>query len=85
MIVTGDFIDGSTATGLLIIIYSLTNDSDVHYISEDTDQNIDLSVSGLTGAQYVVSIFVVEKGLPFPRVVTSPKHVTVDSHEQEGL
>ena len=82
---TGDFIDGSTATGLLIIIYSLTNGSNVHYISEDTDQNIDLSVSGLTGAQYVVSTFVVEKGLPFPRVVTSPKHVTVDSHEQEGL
>ena len=47
--------------------------------------NIDLSVSGLTGAQYVVSTFVVEKGLPFPRVVTSPKHVTVDSLEQEGM
>ena len=84
---TGDFIDGSTATGLLIIIYSLTNDSNVHYISEDTDQmNMGLSVRGLTGAQYVVSTFVVDKGLPFPRVVTSPKHVTVqDSHEQEGL
>ena len=85
VIVTGDFIDGSTATGLLIIIYSLTNDTNVHYISEDTEQNIDLSVSGLPGAQYVVSTFVVEKGLPFPRVVTSPKHATVDSHEQEGL
>ena len=34
----GDFVDGSTATGVLLIIYSLTNDSDVHYIAKEKDQ-----------------------------------------------
>ena len=77
--VTSDFIDGSTATGLLIIIYSLTNDSDVHYIVGGHN-------SGLAGGEYSISVFVVEEnGLPFERVATSPKLVAVDRREHEGL
>ena len=70
---TGDFIDGSTATGLLIIIYSLTNDSDVHYIAGGHN-------SGLADSEYSISVFVVEEnGLPFERVATSPKLVAVET------
>ena len=84
--VTGDFIDGSTATGLLIIIYSLTSYSGVHYISEDTGsmlqqpRNVHISVPDLAGGEYSISVFVVEEnGLPFERVATSPKLVTVET------
>ena len=88
--VTGDFIDGSTATGLLIIIYSLTNDSDVHYIAggstSQQPRNVHVSVPGLAGGEYSISVFVVEEnGLPFERVATSPKLVAVDRREHEGL
>ena len=36
--VTGEFVDGFTATALLLIIYSLNNDSNVHYIDEHKEQ-----------------------------------------------
>ena len=82
---TGDFIDGSTATGLLIIIYSLTNDSDVNYITtggstSQQPRNVHVSVPGLAGGEYSISVFVVEEnGLPFERVATSPKLVAVET------
>ena len=81
---TGDFIDGSTATGLLIIIYSLTNDSDVHYIyiaegsTLQQSKSVDMNVTSVAGGVYVISVFVVEEnGLPFERVAMSPKLVAV--------
>ena len=82
--VTGDFIEGSTATGLLIIIYSLTNDSDVQYITGGSTlqqpRNVHVSVPGLASGEYGISVFVVEEnGLPFERVATSPKLVTVET------
>ena len=81
---TGDFIDGSTATGLLIIIYSLTNYSHVHYIAEDYEsqqrKSTDMNVTGLAGGEYSISVFVVEEnGRPFERVATSPKLVAVET------
>ena len=71
---TGNFIDGSTAIGLLVIVYSLTDDTDIHYLSGQVyDQMIEASVSGLTDSQYNVSIFVIEEnGLPFSRVAVLP-------------
>ena len=38
--VTGKIINGSTATGLLIIIYSLTNDSDHMYTTSQQPRNV---------------------------------------------
>ena len=35
---SGDFIDESTATGVFLIIYSLTNKSDVLYIAKEKEQ-----------------------------------------------
>ena len=81
--VTGDLIGGSTATGVFVIVYSLTNYSDVQYIAKQIEENsIRLDVTGLTGTKYGVSTFALENGLPFPRVVASPKTITVlNSHQ----
>ena len=79
----GNFIDGSTVTEVLLIIYSLTNESDIHYhaINKGNEQNnklnISINVTGLTGAKYGISVFALENCLPFPRVVTSPRTVIV--------
>ena len=86
--VTGELIDGSTATGALIIIYSLTNDSDVHYeiITAGPGKTINVSVVGLNGGEYGVSTFALENGgLPFTRVAALPKTVQVTGSEQKGL
>ena len=62
--ITGDFIEGSTATGVLLIVYSLvTNESDIHYhaITKQTEQsNISMNVTGLIGTEYGVSVFALE-------------------------
>ena len=82
--VTGDFINGSTATGLLIMVYSLTDDSDVNYIYNSYEQSIVASMTGLTGSQYGVSVFVVEEnGLPFSRVAAIPN--LIENSAQQGL
>ena len=79
----GKFIDGSIATGVLLIVYSLTNESDIHYhvIYKGNEQNnntsIKFNVTGLTGTEYGISVFAMETGLPFPRVVTSPRTAIV--------
>ena len=80
--VTGNFIDGSAAIGLLVIVYSLINDSDVHYLSGRVhSQMIEASVSGLTDTQYNVSIFVIEKnGLPLSRVAALPTLIMIKNN-----
>ena len=84
--VTSDFIDGSTATGVLLILYSPTNDSDIHYVLENYEQSrsIDINVTALTSTQYGVSTFVLDNDQVFPRVVALPEHVTVQSIGQTG-
>ena len=84
--VRGDVISGATATGVLVIVYSLSNFNDIHYIAEQTmGDSISLGVTGLTGTEYGVSTFPLEGEFPFPRVVTSPKNITVlNSHKGCG-
>ena len=83
--VRGDAISGATATGVLVIVYSLSNYNDLHYISERTEGNsISLDVTGLAGSEYGVSAFALENGLPLPGVVASPKNITV-LISREGL
>ena len=66
-----------------MIVYSLSNYNDPHYISEQTEGNsISLDVTGLTGPEYGMSAFALENELPLPGVVASPKNITVlISHE----
>ena len=81
--VTGELISGATATGVFVIVYSLTNFSDVHYIAKQTEgDSITLNVTGLTGAEYGVSTFAIENGLPLPSVVISPKNIAISSSHQ---
>ena len=81
--VRGDVISGATATGVLVIVYSLTNYNDVHYTAEPAGGNsISLDVTGLTGTEYGVSTFVLENGLPLLVVVASPKNITLQSSHQ---
>ena len=77
--VMGTWVDGSTATGALIIVYSLTNDSDVHYIATGLEQGIGVNVTELHGSRYGVSAFVLEDGVPFNRTVAMPKSVSLAS------
>ena len=77
---TGDFISGSLAIGVLVIIYSPNDDSNIHYrfISRQTDSALVTTVSGLPGGYYKASVFVVEnRGLPFNRSATAPRNVSV--------
>ena len=61
-----------------MIVYSLSNYNDLHYIFEQTKgDNISLDVTGLTGTEYGVSTFALENGLPLPGVVASPKNITL--------
>ena len=78
---TGDFITGSSAIGLLSIVYSPNNDYKIQYqfisrsdiISANT-----VSLSGFPCGHYKVSVFVVEaNGLPFNRSATVPRNVSV--------
>ena len=74
---TGDFIDGSTATGLLIIIYS-RNITEYQLVKRRV--NLEAVISGLLGGDYQVSVFVVkENGLPFSRTASKPKQITISS------
>ena len=86
--VTGDFVNWSSATGVFLIFYSFSNQSDVYYILQvlpEGNIKIDMTSTGLTGTRYGVSVFALEDGLPFPRVVTLPKNITVANNNDQGL
>ena len=86
--VTGELISGATATGVLVIVCSFNSSSsqDIHYIAKQAKENdrISINVTGLTGAEYGVSTFALENGLPFPRVVASPRNIAI-SNSLQGL
>ena len=85
-VTAGDFIQGSTATGLLVIIYSQSDDCNIQYInSKCPGQNVDITVAGLTSGQYGVSVFVLENGVPFLRVATLPRILNMDVLTQQGM
>ena len=79
--VTGDFIDDSTATGVLITVVNKTNTL-LHTITKKSGQNdVGGAIVGLTRGQYTVSVFVVDSdGVPFSRVAIKPRKVFVE-HE----
>ena len=80
--ITGDIISGSTSIGILIIVYSLINDSNIHYnFVEHTDlqqPRMYLVDVGLPAGRYEVVIFVVEEdGSPFSRAAAIPRSVQI--------
>ena len=75
---TGDFIDGSSAIGILIIVYSSDIDSNVYYQFIPRSDLPMSDMSGLSGGRYKVSIFVMgDSGLPFNESATVPRNVTI--------
>ena len=77
----GDFIPGSLAIGILIMIYSADNEStiDYHHIHRsNVHTKLNTSMTNLPSGQYKVSVFVVEgNGLPFSRSATTPKDISL--------
>ena len=65
----GDFVDRSGATGVLWMVFSLSNDSNIQYIyiaKQPEQRSISMDVTGLNGTEYGVSVFALENGVPFP-------------------
>ena len=75
---TGEFIERSTATGVLIAVLT-TSEIHFHLLSRDSwELELDGTITNLEGGQHIVSIFVLEESrLPFSRVATVPQSVSV--------
>jgi hypothetical protein len=78
--VTGNFVNGSTATAMLVIVYS-DRFSEVYYMSSppsSQEGRVMTNIGGLPFGSYKASVFVVEEnGLPFNRSATTPRSVSV--------
>jgi hypothetical protein len=83
--VSGVFVQGASAVGILIIVYRLdhVNLSSVYYFEalETTITNaITTTVTGLSDGHYGISIFILEdNGLPFHRSASAPKSLFVQN------
>jgi hypothetical protein len=80
--VTGDIIPGSPSIGILVIVYSLGNDSNIHYsmveYTKIQQPRMYPVMSGLSMGDYEVVFFVVEEDLrPFPRAAATPRTVRI--------
>ena len=79
--VTGDFINGSTATGVLTVI--IITESEIFYDVVErgsNEQQFADTIQGVVGGEHSISFFVVEEsGLPFNRTASMPKVVTVEN------
>ena len=77
---TGYFIDGSTATGVLAVIYTKL---ELAYLLVERGINVlrfDDTIQGVVGGEHSISFFVVEEsGLPFSRTASMPKTVVVEN------
>ena len=75
--VTGDFISNTSAVGMLTIVYSTENDSDIHYTEARLPQT-EIHLTGLSGNAYSVSVFDIEHhGLPFYQAATLPRSINI--------
>ena len=83
--VTGNFVNSSSATSVLIVIYSTDNCNDVYYTisSLSTEgETLVTNISSLVSGPYNVSVFVLEEnGLPFIRSASTPRSVLVEEYQ----
>ena len=78
--VVGDFISGSLAIGILVIVYSPNNGTTIQYwfIPRSATSIPMTVVSGLPGGHFTATVFVVEdNGLPFSRSAMAPINISV--------
>ena len=80
--VTGDVIDTLSSIGILIIVYSLTDDYNSYYNYLPYPLSLSgasFTVEGLPANRYGVSIFVTEEnGLPYFRAAATPRKIDVE-------
>ena len=76
--VTGQFIQGSTTTGVVIADILLSG-INFYFLARENDQlELNGTISNLVTGQHVVSAFMAdESGLPFIRTATLPQDVVV--------
>ena len=80
--VIGDFIDGSTATGVLAVFVDFSSSEIFYHLVKqgNNKQQFDGTIQGVVGGEHSISFFVVEEsGLPFNRTASMPKIVTVEN------
>ena len=76
---TGYFIQGSSAIGVLTITINSSNGTQYHlYHRNGNNVQVEDTISGLAGGGHRVSAFVLEQsGHPFNRTAATPKSVFV--------
>ena len=78
---TGGFISGSSATSILVIVYSTDNRNDIYYVISPLStegETLVTNISGLATGLYNVPVFVLEEnGLPFIRSASTPRSMLV--------
>ena len=75
--VTGDFITNTSAVGMLAIVYSTDNDSDIHYTEARLPQT-EIHLTGLSENTYSISVFDMQHhGLPFNQAATLPTSANI--------
>ena len=82
--VTGDFIDGSTATGVLTVSVDFSTSKIFYHLIKrgNNKQQFDDTIQGVVGGEHSISFFVVEEsGLLFNMTASMPKVVTVEKGE----
>ena len=82
------FIEGSEAAGVLIIAYSTSDPSDIHYqvIPRNNQQSIETVLSCLPGRMYNILLFVISKdGLPLSFPATQLFPTSVDHGTESNL
>ena len=89
--VTGDFINGTTATGVLAVIIS---ESEIfyHFVERgNNEQYFDNTIQSAASGEHSISFFVVsffvveESGLPFSRTASMPKVVTIENGKSMAI
>ena len=79
---TGDFINGSTATGVLAVFVDFSTSKIFYHLIKrgSKKKQFDGTIQGVVGGEHSISFFVVEEsGLPFNRTASMPKVVTVEN------
>ena len=88
MKVSCGFIEGSEAAGVLVIAYSTTDPSDLHYqvIPRNGQQSVETVLSCLPGETYNVLLFVISKdGLPLSIPATQLFPASVNQATESNL
>ena len=75
--VTASFLTNTSAVGMLAIVYSTENDSDIHYTEARLPQT-EIHLTSLTGSAYSTSVFDIEDGgLLFNQAATLPMSINI--------